>query len=229
MSIRLQFDRIPPGVEIGPHRHGVETIVFVAGGEIVFEHGERLERRVVLGTGDVLYEAAAEYHLVRNEGPIDALALLATNEAESVGVAGSRARWRRDDEPVRRHENGRVSERGGILERILVDPGAFGTTTFMVAEVVLGPGISDAWHRHPESEQVLVVFEGRGVVTVGDITETLEPLTGIRIEPGLVHRVENTGRTRLRYYVCGSPGTDPVIDRVPAEAPPHRLDAEREA
>ena len=96
MSIRLQFDRIPPGVEIGPHRHGVETIVFVAGGEIVFEHGEKLERRVVLGAGDVLYEAAAEYHLVRNEGPIDALALLATSEPKSSSALGlSRARRRR--------------------------------------------------------------------------------------------------------------------------------------
>ena len=177
----------------------------------------------------MLYEAAAEYHLVRNEEPIDALALLATSEPKSVGAGLARARRRRDDEPVRRHAMERVSERGGILKRVLVDPGAFGTTTFMVAEVILAPGVSDAWHVSPNMEQVLVVFEGRGVVTVGDIAETLELPAGTRIEPGLVHRVENTGRTRLRYYVCGSPGMDPVIDRVPAEAPPHRLDAEREA
>ena len=47
MTIRLQFDRIPPGVEIGPHRHGVETIVYLAVGELVFEHGEELERRAL--------------------------------------------------------------------------------------------------------------------------------------------------------------------------------------
>ena len=49
MTIRLQFDRISPGVEIGPHRHGLETIVYVAAGELVFEHGEELERKAVDG------------------------------------------------------------------------------------------------------------------------------------------------------------------------------------
>ncbi len=41
MTIRLEFNRIAPGVEIGPHRHGVESIVYLAGGELVFEHGRR--------------------------------------------------------------------------------------------------------------------------------------------------------------------------------------------
>ena len=47
----------------------------------------------------------------------------------------------------------------------------------------------------------------------------------LRVEPGLTHRVENTGRLPLRYYVCSSPGTDPLDDREPAEAPPRTLDA----
>jgi len=58
----------PAEVEIGPHRHGRETIVFVASGAIVFEHGDDLERRVEVRAGDVLYEAPSEYHLVRNDG-----------------------------------------------------------------------------------------------------------------------------------------------------------------
>ena len=52
-----------------------------------------------------------------------------------------------------------------------------------------------------------------------------QPLKGIRVDPGLPHRVENTGRTTLRYYVCGSPGTDPLEDRETAEAPRRGLDA----
>ena len=48
MSVRLQFDRIPPGVEVGPHRHGVETIVYLAAGELTFEHGEALEENAPL-------------------------------------------------------------------------------------------------------------------------------------------------------------------------------------
>ncbi|HEY6057428.1 MAG TPA: cupin domain-containing protein [Candidatus Limnocylindrales bacterium] len=225
MTIRLQFDRIAPGVEIGPHRHGVETIVFVAGGEIIFEHGEELDRRVLVGSGDVLYEAPSEYHLVRNEGTVDALALLASTEPDPRRLGAIFRRWDEEDEPVRRRADARIVDEDGIVHRIIVGPGDFGSATFAVAEVEVEPGCADAWHRHPGAEHAIVVFEGRGVVTVGGVSETLEPLKGIRVEAGLPHRIENSGRTVLRYYVCSSPGTDPTLDREPAEAPPRRLDA----
>jgi len=225
MSIRLEFDRIAPGVEIGPHRHGVETVVYLAGGELVFEHGEDLERRTVVRAGDVLYEAPAEYHLVRNEGTADALALLAATDPDPRRMGMLLRRWDDDAEPIRRRTAATVVEEGGIRRRLLVRPGDFGTAAFTVTEVEIEPGHADAWHRHPGAEHALVVFEGRGVVTVDDTVETLEPLKGIRVQAGLPHRVENTGRTTLRYYVCASPGTDPLLDRQSAEAPPRRLDA----
>ena len=225
MSIRLEFDRIAPGVEIGPHRHGVETVVYLAGGELVFEHGEDLERRTVVRAGDVLYEAPAEYHLVRNEGTADALALLAATDPDPRRMGMLLRRWDDDAEPIRRRTAATVVEEGGIRRRLLVRPGDFGTAAFTVTEVEIEPGRADAWHRHPGAEHALVVFEGRGVVTVDDTVETLEPLKGIRVQAGLPHRVENTGRTTLRYYVCASPGTDPLLDRQSAEAPPRRLDA----
>jgi mannose-6-phosphate isomerase-like protein (cupin superfamily) len=225
VSVRLQFDRIPPGVEIGPHRLGVETIVYVAGGELVFEHGEDLDRRVLVGSGDVLYEAPAEFHLVRNEGLVDALALLATADPDAQQFGLMLRRWNLDHEPVRRREDARVVESDGISTRVIAEPGDFGTATFAISEVEMAPGSSDVWHRHVGAEHALVVFEGRGLITVGDIEETLEPLKGIRIDAGLTHRVVNTGRTMLRYYVCATPGTDPLLDREPAEAPPRRLDA----
>jgi quercetin dioxygenase-like cupin family protein len=225
LTIRLQFDRIPPGAEIGPHRHGVETIVYLAGGQIVFEHGEELERRVVVDAGDVLYEAPAEYHLVRNEGTVDALALLAATELDPRRVGAMLRRWDDVTEPVRRGQEAQLDETDGIRRRLLVRPGDFGSATFTVSELTLDPGQGTEWHRHPDAEHALVVFEGRGIVTVGPEVEILEPLRGIRVEPGIPHRVENTGRTPLRYYVCASPGTDPSIDRATAEAPPRRLDA----
>jgi len=225
VSIRLEFDRIPPGVEIGPHRHGVETIVYLAAGELIFEHGEELERRAVVQAGDVLYEAPAEHHLVRNEGSVDALALLASVDPSAREPGVILRRWLDTDEPVRRGGDAVVIDDAGVSRRLIVRPGDFGTATFTISEVIVAPGAADAWHRHPGAEHALVVFEGRGLVTVDDTTETLEPLTGIRVEPGLVHRVENTGRMPLRYYVCSSPGTDPLEDREPAEAPPRTLDA----
>ena len=62
----------------------------------------------------------------------------------------------------------------------------------------------------------------RGAVMVGQIEETLEPLTGIRIDPGLPHRIVNSGRMPLRLLVWVSPGSDPVVDRQSAEAPRRR-------
>jgi quercetin dioxygenase-like cupin family protein len=226
MTIRLELNRIAPGVEIGPHRHGVETIVYLAGGELVFEHGEDMARTARVHAGDVLYEAPSELHAVRNEGTADALALLAVVDSDSSYRLGEMLRrWHEGSEPVRRREEARLTEDSGIRRRFLVEPGDFGSVTFTVTEVELDPGAADRWHVHPGSEHALVVFEGRGTIEVGDVAETLEPLTGIRILPGRPHRVVNDGRLRLRYFVCASPGTDPTIDRSPADAPQRRLDA----
>jgi quercetin dioxygenase-like cupin family protein len=225
MAIRLQFDRIPPGVEIGPHRHGVETVVYVAGGEIVFEHGDQLERRTVVRAGDVLYEAPSELHTVRNEGTIDALALLAAMEPDPRRPGDIFRRWEADAEPVKRGDAAPVEVEGEIRRKLLVEPGDFGTASFTVFEVTIEAGVRDAWHRHPASEHVLVVFEGRGEVSVGDLVETLEPLKGVRIAAGLAHRVEATGRQRLRYCVVAAPARDRRADRELVEAPRRRMDA----
>ncbi len=227
MTIRLEFNRIAPGVEIGPNRDGVETIVYLAGGELVFEHGEELARRAVVRAGDVLYEAPSELHMVRNEGPTDALALLAAVDAEGAGrrLGEMLRRWHEDREPVRRGGEARVTEAAGIRRRFLVEPGDFGSVTFTVTEMEMQPGAADSWHVHPGSEHAIVVFEGRGTIQVGDVEETLEPLKGIRVLPGRPHRVINDSRLLLRYFVCASPGTDPTIDRRPADAPRRRLDA----
>jgi quercetin dioxygenase-like cupin family protein len=225
MTIRLEFNRIAPGVEIGPHRHGMETIVYLAGGELVFEHGEEMDRRATVRAGDVLYEAPSELHRVRNEGSADALALLAAVDQDGSSLGELLRRWTEDTEPVRRHGQARVTAAAGIRRRFLVEPGDFGSVTFTVTEVELQPGASDAWHVHPGSEHAIVVFEGRGTIEVGDVEETLEPLKGIRVLAGRPHRVINDSRLRLRYFVCASPGTDPTLDRRPAAAPGRRLDA----
>jgi quercetin dioxygenase-like cupin family protein len=219
VGIRLQFDRIPPGAEIGPHRHGLETLVYVAVGEIVFEHGARLQRRVVVRAGDVLYEAPAEYHLVRNESSRDALALLAAVEVPSDRPGDVLRTWQAEGEPVRRREGARVVEGRGIRTRVLVEPGDFGTDSFSLAEVEVEPGGGTGWHRHQRSEHVIVVFEGRGKIRVGSVEETLEPLKGARVEMGLPHSITNTGRTTLRYYVCSTPAADPLSDREDVDPP----------
>ena len=100
----------------------------------------------------------------------------------------------------------------------------------------MAPGAADAWHRHPGAEHAIVVFEGRGLVTVDETTETLEPLTGIRVEPGLdaprrEHRPAAAALLRLLVARHGSAGgsragrgaaADP--GRLGLRRPPARLD-----
>jgi len=219
MTIHLELNRIAPGVEIGPHRHPVETIVYLAGGELVYEHGDGMATRTTVRSGDVLYETPAELHRVRNEGTADALALLAAATPAGDAPGGPAHAPRPAGDPVRRRDDARVTARDGISRTFLVEPGDFGSVTFTVTEVELDAGVADGWHRHPGAEHALVVFEGRGTIQVGEVEETLEPLKGIRVLPGLPHRVVNDGRLRLRYFVCASPGTDPTVDRQPADGP----------
>jgi quercetin dioxygenase-like cupin family protein len=223
--IRLQFDRIPPGARVGPHQHDVETVVYLAAGQIVYRYGDGLAHEVVVEAGDVLYEAPAARHVVENHGRIDALALLAAVEPRPGGRESQGSAEPGDQPPVRRGALARVRQNGGVEHRLIAPPGAFGTPTFAIAEVTVAPGVTTEWHRHPAAEHVLVVFEGRGEITVDQVTETLEPLTGIRIRPGAIHQVRNPGRWPLRYLVCASPGMDPLVDRQIAQAPRRRSGA----
>ena len=220
MAIHLQFDRIPPGTQVGPHQHGVETIVYLAAGEISFEHGLGLSRRVLVRAGDVLYKAPFDEHLVRNDGAIDALALTATVDLDPERPVDDQPSWRtRPGEPVRRRERARLIAAPGLRHRVLVEPGDFGTQSFSVAEVELDPGAATGWHRHLASEHVVVVLEGRGTVRIGSLEETLEPLKGVWVEMGLPHAIANTGRTRLRYFLCATPAADPLTDRENLDPP----------
>jgi quercetin dioxygenase-like cupin family protein len=220
MAIHLRFDRIPPGAQVESERTGMETVVYLAVGEVAFEHGPGLSRRVVVRAGDVLYQAPFDEHVVRNDGAIDALALIASVEVDPDRPVDDQPWWRtRSDEPVRRRERAREIAAPGLRHRVLVEPGDFGTRSFSVAEIELDPGATTGWHRHLASEHVVVVLEGRGMVRIGSLEETLEPLKGVRMEMGLPHAIVNTGRTRLRYYLCATPAADPLTDRENLDPP----------
>ena len=220
MAIHLHLDRIPPGTQIDPHRRGEETVVYVAAGEVAFEHGPGMSRRVLVRAGDVLYEAPGDEGIVRNDGAIDALALLAVVDIDPDRPADDQPSWRtRPGEPVRRREGARVIVSPGLRHRVLMEPGDFGTQSFSVGEIELDPGATTGWHRHLASEHVVVVLQGRGTVRIGSVEETLEPLKGVRVEMGLPHLIANTGRTRLRYFLCATPAADPLSGREDLDPP----------
>ncbi len=227
--LRVEFERIPPGAEIGPGRPNAESAIYLAAGEIVAEPVSGSCPCLVVRAGDVLYEAPSSSHLLRNETRTDALTLRATLDHESdPGETRDSGRDARRDQveagwtgrnaggsesSIRRREAARIVERQGMRQRILVKLGDFGTASFKISEIELAAGATTGWHRHQRSEHVAVVLEGRGTVRMGSEEETLEPLKGVHIELGHPHAITNIGRTQLRYLLCATPAPEPLSDR----------------
>lgn len=62
----------------------------------------------------------------------------------------------------------------------------------------LGPGGAVPDHSHPDSEELLFVFEGAAVMTVDGREERLTAPVAVRIAPGVKHEVTVTSATPLR-------------------------------
>lgn len=79
---------IQPGDRAKAHMHaGHETAIYVISGTSVMWWGDRLEHRMVVGEGDMLYIPAGVPHLPANEGDVPCVAVIARtdpNEQESV-------------------------------------------------------------------------------------------------------------------------------------------------
>ncbi|MEI4486835.1 cupin domain-containing protein [Frigidibacter sp. MR17.14] len=79
---------IPPGGRAKAHKHAThETAIYAISGATVMYWGERLEHRMEVSAGELLYIPADMPHLPMNPGPEPAVAVIARtdpNEQESV-------------------------------------------------------------------------------------------------------------------------------------------------
>ena len=79
---------IQPGDRAKAHKHdGHETAIYVISGRSVMWYGDRLEKRMVVGEGDMLYIPAGVPHLPANVSDKPCVAVIARtdpNEQESV-------------------------------------------------------------------------------------------------------------------------------------------------
>jgi len=73
---------------------------------------------------------------------------------------------------------------------------------------------------HTELDQVLVVVEGSGSVTLDTEVRAIRPGTLIQVPAGTLHNVVNTGPTDLRLYTVYAPPAHAhgTIHRTKAEA-----------
>ena len=88
MAICMHLLTIPPGGRASAHKHAThETAIYVLEGTTVMYWGERLENRMEIGEGELLYIPADMPHLPFNPGPGVARAVIARtdpHEQESV-------------------------------------------------------------------------------------------------------------------------------------------------
>jgi len=75
---------------------------------------------------------------------------------------------------------------------------------------------------NPESDEVLYVLEGEGIVSLDGHVERVSAETGIYLPPGARMRIDNWGRAPLVLASarCPDPGSDGVLPPAPEPAPP---------
>jgi mannose-6-phosphate isomerase-like protein (cupin superfamily) len=97
-----------------------------------------------------------------------------------------------------------VTKDGSII-RELIHPDVHGNACQSLAEAILPAGGRSLPHRHLLSEEIYYIIEGEGRLTVGLETIAVGPGDAVCIPPRMLHWIENTGSTSLRFLCCASP------------------------
>jgi mannose-6-phosphate isomerase-like protein (cupin superfamily) len=75
-----------------------------------------------------------------------------------------------------------------------------------LAEARLGPGASTTAHHHRLTEEIYYIFEGEGLMRIGEEVREVGPGDAIAIPPGATHQITNTGTATLKFLCCCAPG-----------------------
>lgn len=79
-----------------------------------------------------------------------------------------------------------------------------GTHLQYVAKAI-PPGVSIGLEAHPDTSQNVMVVDGKGMATLGDDTEQLDPTKSIDIEPGTDYDLTADDKSWLRVLIIYSP------------------------
>jgi len=94
---------------------------------------------------------------------------------------------------------------GGQVSHLLLAPGQFGSHHLAITLVEGAPGSRQSPHSHPGSEQVYVIVNGRGRMTVAGEDRELEAGTLVFIPHGAEHAIYNPGPEELVYVSATAP------------------------
>ncbi len=76
-------------------------------------------------------------------------------------------------------------------------------------------GTTEALHYHEKTQQFFYILQGMALFTIGIETVELHTGQGIRIQPGIRHKISNTGIEPLEFILCSQPSVQG--DRIDCE------------
>ncbi|MCB0711453.1 MAG: cupin domain-containing protein [Ignavibacteriae bacterium] len=69
----------------------------------------------------------------------------------------------------------------------------------------MSPGTSEVKHYHERADQFFYIVSGRGTMEIGGEVLTIEEDQGLRVSPGIPHRISNRSERDLHFLVISAP------------------------
>ena len=107
------------------------------------------------------------------------------------------------------------NHRGRQVSHLLLAPGQFDARNICITWVEGEPGSEQPLHVHPDNEQVYVIVEGQGDMTVGDETLEVTQGTAVLVPPSERHSIRNVGEEKLVFISA----TSPPFEMPPEDSP----------
>ena len=91
------------------------------------------------------------------------------------------------------------------ITREILSPANSSLFNQSLAEAIVAPGKATDEHYHMEAEEICYIVRGSGLMRIGDEKREISVGDGIIIEPGMKHKIWNTGDSDLVFLCCCAP------------------------
>ncbi|MFC1998467.1 cupin domain-containing protein [Chloroflexota bacterium] len=91
------------------------------------------------------------------------------------------------------------------IAREILSPANSSLFNQSLAEAIVPQGKATDEHYHIETEEIYYIVMGNGLMMIGDEKREVNAGDGIVIEPGMKHKIWNTGNSDLVFLCCCSP------------------------
>ncbi|MFV1977584.1 MAG: cupin domain-containing protein [Candidatus Scalindua sp.] len=93
----------------------------------------------------------------------------------------------------------------GSAIRELMHPDQHGNKNQSLAEATIKAGCSTRLHMHHVTEELYHITQGKGEMTLGENEFCVNVGDTVCIQPGVSHKIRNTGKSELKILCCCSP------------------------